>query len=63
MSAWQSAGQLLPFAWRQLYGVVITPPATTTVCIAALCAYCTMWSNASLQYEAAYGRAARLNQS
>ena len=39
MSAWQSAKQLVAFARRQLYGVVMTPPDTTTVCIAALCTY------------------------
>jgi hypothetical protein len=63
MSAWQSVGQLFASACRQLYGVVITPPVTTTVCNAALCTYCTMWSKASPQYVAAYGRAFRLNQS
>jgi hypothetical protein len=62
-SAWQSAGQNTAVACRQLYGVVITPLVTTTECKAADCTYCTMWSNASLQYACANGRDAKLSQS
>ena len=48
-SAWQVAGQKVALACRQLYGVVMTPSATTTLDAAALWLYCTTWSNPSPQ--------------
>jgi hypothetical protein len=38
------------------------PLTTFTSWLAALCTYCTTWSNAAPQYVAAYGRACTLSQ-
>ena len=40
----------------------MTPSLICTTECAALCTYCTMWSNADVQYTAANGRATILNQ-
>ena len=62
-SAWQSSGQKVAFARRHEYGAVIAPLTITTLCCKADCEYCTTWSKAAEQNEAANARFAIDSQS